>query len=71
MTNGSNQQRRFETKLNLNLFKDIYKKLHIALFVYFFLFFVKQMFKQNKFSYFNILIFNNLYKMLKKSINKK
>jgi len=71
LTNGSNQQRRFETKLNLNLFKDIYKKLHIPLFVYFFLFFVKQMFKQNKFSYFNILIFNNLYKMLKKSINKK
>jgi len=67
LTNGSNQQRRFQTKLNLNLFKDIYKKLHMALFVYFFWFLVKQMFKQNKFSYFNILIFNNLYKMLKKA----
>lgn len=34
----------FETKLNLNLFKDMQKRLHKTSFVYFFFNFLKQLF---------------------------
>jgi len=60
LTNGSNQQRRFETKLNLNLFKDIYKKLYTLIFVEVFYFFIKQLFSLFYLFIFNILIMKSL-----------
>ncbi len=60
LTNGSNQQRRFETKLNLNLFKDMYKKLYTLIFVEVFYIFMKQLFSLLYLYIFNILIMSSL-----------
>jgi len=60
LTNGSNQQRRFETKLNLNLFKDMYKKLYTPIFVEVFYIFIKQLFSLVYLYIFNILIISSL-----------
>ena len=60
MTNGSNQQRRFETKLNLNLFKDMYKRLYTLIFVEVFCIFIKQLFSLLYLFFFNTLIISSL-----------
>ena len=60
MTNGSIQQRRFETKLNLNLFKDMHKKLYTPIFVEVFCIFIKQLFSLFYLYIFNMLIISSL-----------
>ena len=72
MTNGSNQQRRFETKLNLNLFKDIEKRLYKKTFCLFFLFFFETFLIKANFLYQNTydqLIGKQIKNILKKLNN--
>ena len=62
MTNGSNQQRRFETKLNLNLFKNTYKKLYKLIFVELFYIFIEQLFNLFWLLFYKYLIISGLTK---------